>query len=167
MTWKIVPPRSVVPVLPPISTAAGSPSRHTPTLTTHKTKPHFEQNSQSSLRAVPLHSEDQEQWASGKELVVKVTELTAELGRMKAVIGHLEAERTSQDVWLKERWGFTSSTSFNLQYQKDNVPNVYNQKIFGRELNLAVWWLHKLQISKISHVCTLYYILLIVCIFNF
>lgn len=57
-----------------------------------------------------LHSESsgdrhEVQWASGKELVVKVTKLSAELSRTKAVLGHLEAERTSQDVWLKERWG--------------------------------------------------------------
>lgn len=74
----------------------------------------MEQHSQGSLRTT-LHSEleeHREQWASNKELVVKVTELSAELGRMKAVIGHLEAERTSQDVWLKERSGFTSSMSF-------------------------------------------------------
>ena len=38
-------------------------------------------------------------------IIVKVTELSAEFSRMKAVLGHLEAERTSQDVWLKERLG--------------------------------------------------------------
>ena len=101
---------SVVPVLPPISTTAGSnsPSRHTPSLTAHRSRPHLDQHSQGGLRTT-LHSTEstedhpREQWASNKELVVKVTELSAELGRMKAVIGHLEAERSSQDVWLKER----------------------------------------------------------------
>ena len=95
--------RSVVPTLPPISTAA-SPSRHTPSVTHRNRQPHFEQHSQNSLRAALLHTEDHEEWDSTKELIVKVTELSAELSRMKVVIGRLEAERTNQDVWLKERW---------------------------------------------------------------
>lgn len=53
------------------------------------------------LRAA-LYSGDRE-WKISEELVVKVTELSAELSRMKAVIGHLEAKRTDRDVWLKER----------------------------------------------------------------
>ena len=78
-------------------------------MTSHQSgRPHLDQHSQGSLRTT-LHSESEdhrhEQWASGgiKELVAKVTELSAELSRMKAVIGQLDAERTSQEVWLKER----------------------------------------------------------------
>ena len=78
-------------------------------LTSHRSRPlHLEQHSQGDMETI-LHSESSgdryEQLASSKELVVKVTELSTELSRMKAVLGHLEAERTSQDVWLKERLG--------------------------------------------------------------
>ena len=73
----------------------------------------MEQHSQQGGLGTILHSESSgdryEQLASSKELVVKVTELSAELSRMKAVLGHLEAERTSQDVWLKERLGSLSA----------------------------------------------------------
>lgn len=41
---------------------------------------------------------------SSRELECKVAELYAELSRLRTIIGHLEAERTNQDVWLKERW---------------------------------------------------------------
>ena len=93
----------------------------------------MEQHSEGSLRTALHSDQDHEQWASSKELVVKVTELNAELGRMKAVIGRLEAERTSQDVWLKERWRFTSSMSFNDEcgLKTNSIPDMYSQK---------VWW---------------------------
>lgn len=95
-----------------------------------------------------LHSESgdhHEQWASSKELVVTVTELSAELSRMKAVIGHLEAERTSQDVWLKERWGPGHSSVTYGCYNQQSVQ-------VGRQLNLVVWSLEASQLKYPLHV---------------
>ena len=72
----------------------------------------MEQHNQGGMETIlrsELSGDRYEQLASSKELVIKVTELSAELGRMKAVLGHLEAERTSQDVWLKERLGSLSA----------------------------------------------------------
>lgn len=68
-----------------------------------RNKPHQAEN---SSRMVSNSVEDFEhRAASSRELDCKVAELFTELSRLRAIVGHLEAERTNQDVWLKERWG--------------------------------------------------------------
>lgn len=98
-----------MPALPPIPTATASPSRHPPPVARRgvQNKPHVEQRSNSLRTVAMLHSVEDFEQRTNDELAVKVTELSSELSRMKAAVGHLEAERTSQDVWLKERYGTT------------------------------------------------------------
>ena len=70
---------------------------------------HYEHHG-GSVPSRALRSEDDLEYRqrNNKEMTVKMNELYAELSRMKAVVGHLEAERTSQDVWLKERYGISN-----------------------------------------------------------
>lgn len=106
-----------MPALPPISaTPRTSPSRHSQSSVAlgYTTHPHNDRRSSSHTNGTSwLHSvEGVEQRSSvaaaGKlelsPLQLQVTELFTELGRMRAVVGHLEAERASQDIWLKERY---------------------------------------------------------------
>lgn len=99
--------RSLVPALPPISTG---PVSHSPISSSRPVRSNSSQRNKA-YQYSQHHDDFMIDSAVGgypsatyKDLIVKVTDMCAELSRMKNAIGRLEAARNSQDIWLKERY---------------------------------------------------------------